>query len=104
MPIFRIHFTLPTTYVFASYHESKSYTNKSKSKNVDACKTRRLALASGDCLEPRPPKGALFSKRGEKLLSVSVQQSVRSIEMTFFTNLYELKRCPKNCPFIGAVR
>jgi hypothetical protein len=79
----------------ASCHESKSYTNKSKSKNVDACKTRRLALAGGDCLEPRPPKGALFSKRGEKL---------RSIEMTFLTNLYELKRCPKNCPFDRAVR
>jgi hypothetical protein len=88
----------------ASYHESKSYTNKSKSKNIDACKTRRLARAGGDYLEPRPPKGALFSKRGEKLLSVFVQQSVRSIEMTFLTNLYELKRCPKNCPFDRAVR
>jgi hypothetical protein len=88
----------------ASYHESKSSTNKSHSKNFDACKTRRLALADGDLLEPRPPKGALFSKRGERLLSVSVQQSVRSIEMTFLTNLYELKRCPKNCPFDRAVR
>jgi hypothetical protein len=58
----------------ASYHESKLYTNTSKSKNVDACKTRRLALlAGGDRLEPRPLKGALFSKKGEKLLSVSVQ-------------------------------
>jgi hypothetical protein len=88
----------------ASYHESKSSINKSNSKNFDACKTRRLALADGDLLEPRLPKGALFSKKGEKLLSVSVQQSVRSIEMSFLTNLYELKRCPKNCPFDRAVR